>query len=177
MKGRSSEALPIVIRSTIPIDRVQKSRMREQLAHRIRHSASVVKRGTVRFEDINGPRGGVDTVCRIKLVLNGRPSVQVDDRAHEVGPAFAGASQKAQSALKRVQGKHGLSARQGRTKTPSRRPPSTRTEVAASSQRTDSPPERRPMKIKTARRPPARRAVKVKARRAKQRVGVQRGRR
>jgi hypothetical protein len=33
------------------------------------------------------------------------------------------------------------------------------------------------MKIKTARRPPARRAVKVKARRAKQRVGVQRGRR
>ena len=180
-RGRTPlEQTPIAIRSSVPITPTVENRMRKKLARRIGHAAPLIERGTVRFEDINGPRGGVDTVCRIKLVLSGRPSVQANDRAHDVEPAFDGASAKVQHALERVRGKHGLAtgrgaqkARRGaRTRTATRT--GTRAAVAASA-RSGSPTERRPMKLKTARRAPSRKAVKTKAGRAKQRVGVQRG--
>lgn len=137
--------IPIAFRGNVPLKPLTETRMRNKLVRRIGHASSLLRRGTVRFEDINGPRGGVDKVCRIKLVLTGRPSVQVDDRAPAVEPAFDGASHKAQRALERVQRR--------------------------------SRPERKPMKLQTARRAPARKAVKTKARTAKHRVGTQRSRR
>lgn len=43
--------------------------------------ASHVLRGSVRFEDVNGPRGGVDTVCRVKVMLKNLEPVIVEERA------------------------------------------------------------------------------------------------
>jgi ribosome-associated translation inhibitor RaiA len=171
-RGRTSvAATPVAIRSNLPITPAVETRMRRKLARRIGHAAPLVERGTVRFEDINGPRGGVDTECRIKLVLSGRPSVNAQDRARELETAFDRAAAKVQHALARVRGKHGLAAgprpRQARTHGP------TRTAIAPP-RRAGSPLERAPMKLKTARRPPSRKGVKVKARRAKHRVGIQR---
>lgn len=134
---------PIAIRSTIPLKPAVETRLRRKLSTRVSHAGARISRGTIRFEDINGPRGGVDKECRIKLVLTGRPSIQASDRDRDVEPAFDRASHKVEGALKRAQGKL----------------------------------QRRPMKLKTARRQPSRKAVKTKAQRAKRRVGVQRGRR
>ncbi len=191
-RGRTPAAsTPVAIRGSVAISPMVEDRVRRKLLRRIGHAAPLIERGTVRFEDINGPRGGVDTECRIKLVLSGRPSVQAQDRARDPESAFDGASSKVQRALASVRGKHALTT--GTRRTPSRRAhsravktsrhhstprrqPSTRAAVAAS-RRSGSPPERAPMKLKTARRPPSRKAVKVKARRAKHRVGMQRGRR
>jgi ribosome-associated translation inhibitor RaiA len=156
-RGRTPVAsTPVAIRGGIAISPTVEDRVRRKLVRRIGHAAPLVERGTVRFDDINGPRGGVDTECRIKLVLSGRPSVQAQDRARNAEAAFDAASFKLQRALASVRGKHA-----------SRRPHSRRR----------GPPERAPMKIKTARRPPSRRAVKAKARRAKHRLGMQGGRR
>ncbi|NVB81926.1 MAG: HPF/RaiA family ribosome-associated protein [Kofleriaceae bacterium] len=131
---------PIAIRSNVPLTPATESRFRRTLERRVGRAGAPISRGTIRFEDINGPRGGVDKECRIKLVLTGRPSVQASERDSELEPAFDRASHKLNSALTRAQGKL----------------------------------QRRPMKLKTARKPPARKAVKTKAQRAKRRVGVQR---
>ena len=53
--------IPISIRSSISLDPDFEDRIRTQLASRVGHSAEMIERGTVRFEDVNGPKGGVDT--------------------------------------------------------------------------------------------------------------------
>jgi hypothetical protein len=193
-RGRTAiESTPIAIRSSVPIEPALEARIRKKLARRIGHAAPLIERGTVRFEDVNGPRGGVDTVCRIKLVVSGRPSVLAQDRGRDAEPAFDRASFKVQHALARVRGRHGLTTGQryrgrgARKRVPTRtavavaaRPhaprkrASTRRAVAASA-RPHAPRERAPKKLKTARRAPSRKAVKSKARQAKRRVRVQRG--
>lgn len=85
-------------------------RIRSQLARTLGRSAPLVERATVRFEDVNGPRGGVDTVCRIKLVMSGRPSVQVEQTAVNPAKAFALAVPIVVRALDRARRKHGLRA-------------------------------------------------------------------
>jgi hypothetical protein len=158
-RGRTSvESTPISIRGDGPVLPEARDRMRKKLARRIGHAAPMIERGTIRFEDINGPRGGVDKICRIKLVLSGHRSIQAEERGVSVEPAFERASSKVQQALEQVRRKRA----------------STRRGVAASSQRPDSAPERAPMKLKTARRAPSKKAVKSKAPATKQRSHVQR---
>lgn len=43
--------------------------------------ASSIERITVRLSDANGPKGGRDQICQIKVVLSGLPSVVVEERA------------------------------------------------------------------------------------------------
>jgi hypothetical protein len=85
-------------------------RIRRELARKLGRSAPLVERGTVRFEDVNGPRGGVDTRCRIKLVMSGRPSVQVEQIAVNPATAFGRAVPILVRALQRTRSKHGLRA-------------------------------------------------------------------
>lgn len=80
--------LPIAIRSATKLDAAFEKRVRTQLGRRI-GPAMFVERATVRFEDANGPKGGIDMICRIKLVRSGRPSIVVAKRATSEPLAFA----------------------------------------------------------------------------------------
>lgn len=62
---------------------------------------SRVERSTVRFEDLNGPKGGVDTSCRILLVVKGQRSLVVEARAEDPARAFRAALPKLVAALER----------------------------------------------------------------------------
>jgi hypothetical protein len=62
---------------------------------------SSVERISVRIEDVNGPKGGVDQVCRIKVVLRGLPSVVVDQRDPTLSAVIDGALAAAQRAVRR----------------------------------------------------------------------------
>jgi hypothetical protein len=56
--------------------------------------ASSIERITVRLSDANGPKGGRDQVCQIKVVLSGLPSIVVEERA----PALHAATERAMKA-------------------------------------------------------------------------------
>lgn len=51
----------------------------------------VVERVTIRIRDVNGPRGGVDIACRIKVVLSRLPSIVAERRTTTLDSAFRGA--------------------------------------------------------------------------------------
>lgn len=100
MNATTAVKVPIAIRSDKKLTAAFEKRVRTQLSRRI-GPTSGVQRATVRFEDINGPKGGVDTVCRIKLVLTGRPSVLVAKRGTSEPLAFAEAVQSVGTSLMR----------------------------------------------------------------------------
>jgi ribosome-associated translation inhibitor RaiA len=59
-------------------------------------------RATVRFEDANGPRGGVDVVCRVKLELSAKESIVAEGRGSDARQAFDLAAAPAQRASLRA---------------------------------------------------------------------------
>lgn len=127
-RGRTTlERIPVTIRSSEPLGDGFEQRIRIQLAARIEHGARLIERITVRFEDVNGPKGGVDIVCRVKIVLSGRPSIVIEKRAHSHALAFARAARAIGTAFERARRKHGLATRHvGRRVKPVRRPTESR---------------------------------------------------
>lgn len=55
-----------------------------QIRHRLRAALSRfgerIRRITVRLEDLNGPKGGVDLACRVKVDLRDQESIFVEER-------------------------------------------------------------------------------------------------
>jgi hypothetical protein len=81
---------------------------RELLGRRLGRFATHIERATVRFEDVNGPRGGVDTLCRIQLTVSRRPTVFVESRAVDAPSALKRSATAAANAMDRSVGRAGL---------------------------------------------------------------------
>jgi ribosome-associated translation inhibitor RaiA len=103
-------SFPVAIRTKLDLTDAFADRVRTRLIRQLGHAATLIERGTVRFEDINGPRGGIDSVCRIKLVFSGRPSIQVEQRAATPELAFAQTIPSLVRTVERMREKHGLAA-------------------------------------------------------------------
>lgn len=111
-RGRTRvDATPLTIRSRVSLPDGLDALVRKRLGRHLEHGATLIERVTVRFDDVNGPRGGVDTVCRIQLVISSRPSVQVEGRGTSPTEAFARAAATIKSALVKARDEHGLASR------------------------------------------------------------------
>lgn len=84
------------------LDTDERAAIRQQLGAKLGKFATSIERVTVRVRDVNGPRGGIDTTCRIKVVLSGLPSVIVEEQAASVEQAFGGALAKTVRAVRRA---------------------------------------------------------------------------
>ena len=76
--------------------------IRQKLSRTLAKFAQFIERVTVRVEDVNGPRGGIDQVCRIKVVLSDLPSVVVEARNAFIDDAFRRALAGAERAVRRA---------------------------------------------------------------------------
>jgi ribosome-associated translation inhibitor RaiA len=79
--GRAKEASQVpahIYTNNVELDKEDRTYIRRKLGLKLGKFASSIERVTVRVEDANGPRGGVDQICRIKIVLSGFPSVVVE---------------------------------------------------------------------------------------------------
>lgn len=100
-RGRTNaEATPLAIQSQIAIDDAIRDEMRARFARKFVRRAGSIERATIRVIDVNGPKGGIDIACRIKIVLRGRPSVVVEERGTAPLEAFARAINAASEALR-----------------------------------------------------------------------------
>jgi len=82
----------------------QTSTLREMVELRLNQALGRVARriaeATVSFEDLNGPRGGLDVQCRIKLRLDPRGEINVSAVAAEPSVALADAANRAERCLR-----------------------------------------------------------------------------
>ena len=102
--GRTSAPeTPANIRVTgLSLDQDDRAYIRRRLGEKLGKYADSIERVTVRLKDVNGPRGGVDQACRIKVVLSGLPSVVVEHNAASLKPAVTGALTAVERAVRRT---------------------------------------------------------------------------
>ncbi len=79
--------------------------IRRKLRTRLGKFATSIERVSVRTEDVNGPRGGVDQLCRIKVVLRGLPSVVFESRDASLTAAVDGALSGVEPTVRRTLGR------------------------------------------------------------------------
>ncbi len=84
-----------------PIQAADRAYLRRKLGTKLGKFARAIERVSVRITDANGPRGGVDKVCRIKVVLSGLPSVVVEQQHASLQAAMDRALQRTESAVRR----------------------------------------------------------------------------
>ncbi|RIL06344.1 MAG: hypothetical protein DCC71_07060 [Proteobacteria bacterium] len=129
-RGRTDATLtPLAIRSRIPLDDAQRERFRDRVARKLAKYATHIERLSLRLDDVNGPRGGADTVCKIKAVLSGLPSVVVEERGADADALVVRAAGVMERTLRRQLQRLGRSApratggkRSARTPAPGVRP-------------------------------------------------------
>jgi len=85
----------------VELDPDDRAYVRRKLGRRLGKFAASVERVSVRLEDVNGPRGGIDHVCRIKVVLSGLPSVFYEKRGASLQAVVDGAIAGVERALRR----------------------------------------------------------------------------
>ena len=89
----------------VHLDSEERAAIRLGLGAKLGKYATDIERVSVRMLDANGPRGGVDQVCRIKVVLSGLPSIvfeaQASTTADAVNGALAGIERSVRRSLQR----------------------------------------------------------------------------
>jgi hypothetical protein len=86
----------------VRLEDADRAYIRRRLGEKLGKYARSIERVTVRVRDVNGPRGGVDLQCRIKVVLSGLPSVVVEHQAALLRPALTGALTAVERAVRRT---------------------------------------------------------------------------
>jgi hypothetical protein len=86
----------------VRLDDDDREYIRRKLGEKLGKYAPSIERVTVRVRDVNGPRGGVDIQCRIKVVLSKLPSVVAEHQAELLQPAFTRTLASAERAVRRT---------------------------------------------------------------------------
>jgi len=105
--GRTwASGTPLAVRTSgLAVDPKLRRRIHRRLGERLGKFAGHIERLSVRFEDVNGPRGGVDVACRIKAVVSGLPSPIVTELAKTPGTAFDRAGQRFERVVRQAIGR------------------------------------------------------------------------
>ncbi|HVJ22229.1 MAG TPA: HPF/RaiA family ribosome-associated protein [Polyangiaceae bacterium] len=100
--GRTSiDRTPLSIhRGGVGTNAAFEDHMRKHLGFKLGKVASHIESVTVSFEDVNGRRGGVDTSCRIKVVLSHMASVLVEELGFDAAEAFDRAATRVEQAVR-----------------------------------------------------------------------------
>lgn len=103
---------PLSIRSNgVKISKPFELQIRKRLASELGKFSDRIVRVTLRFEDTNGPRGGIDRACRAKAVLIGLPSVVLGAQSATEQVAFAEVVQSLGRAVRKTLQRAGRSRR------------------------------------------------------------------
>ena len=90
-KRKPREILTHIRALGVDVDEETRAYIRRKLNRKLRKFASSIVRVSIRLTDVNGPRGGVDQLCRIKITLKGSRPVVFENQDDSVAGAFGGA--------------------------------------------------------------------------------------
>ncbi len=83
------------------LSKEERTFIRQKLGAKLGKFAHSIERVSVRVKDVNGPRGGIDQVCRIKVVLSNLPSVVVEAQDASLDAAISKALAGTERAVRR----------------------------------------------------------------------------
>ena len=89
----------------VELDDDDRALIRRKLGMKLGKFATSIERISVRVTDMNGPRGGVDQVCSVKVVLSGLPSVVIERRHASLYNAIDVALRATEQAVRRSVGR------------------------------------------------------------------------
>ncbi len=89
----------------VELDEDNRALIRRKLGMKLGKFATSIERVTVRLTDTNGPRGGIDQVCNVKVVLSGLPSVVIERRGMVLHAAIDVALRATEQAVRRSVGR------------------------------------------------------------------------
>jgi ribosome-associated translation inhibitor RaiA len=101
--------------TSVPSARRSGRYLRRKLGAKLGKFAPAIERVRARVEDVNGPRGGLDKRCRIKVVQSGLPSVMAEEQHNAVRAATDRALDRIETALRRTLERRHTLATRGRT--------------------------------------------------------------
>jgi len=96
------------------LDDDQRRYIARKLGMKLGKFESSIERISVRLTDVNGPHGGVDQRCRVKVVLIGLPSIVVECRDAVADAAIDMALRAAAESVRRVVGRRRMRPRRRR---------------------------------------------------------------
>jgi hypothetical protein len=105
----------------VEVDRSAPAHIRRKLRAKLANFAACVERASVRIADLNGPRGGIDRVCRIKVVLRGLPSLVFEQRGATLEAVVNGALTGMERAVRRSVQRRRMAPIKGRRRAPGAR--------------------------------------------------------
>ena len=110
--GRTDTHLtPLSIRTrNVDLEPDLRTEIRSRAGRKLTKFATMIERVSVRFLDVNGPKGGVDTLCRIKAVLSHVRSIFVESKGEQAIEAFNAALTQIERALRRELGRRVIKA-------------------------------------------------------------------
>lgn len=76
------------------------SYIRRKLGMKLGKFADAIERVTVRLKDVNGPKGGVDKRCRIKIVISGLPSLLIEEQGESLNAVIDLALSRAENVIR-----------------------------------------------------------------------------
>jgi hypothetical protein len=94
--------------------------IRRKVGMKLGKFASSIERVSVRVEDVNGPRGGIDHACRVKVVLSELPSVTYTAQDVSAVAAIDRALAGSERAVRRALGRRRVKGTKGRTRASNR---------------------------------------------------------
>ncbi len=98
--GRSAELLLSHVRVFgTQLSDTDREYIRKKIGEKFRKAAGNIERLSLRVRDVNGPKGGVDHVCRIKILPFGLPPVVVEERSTRLRTAVDTALRTAERTL------------------------------------------------------------------------------
>jgi hypothetical protein len=110
-RGRTDvTSTPLAIHSRVSLQPAERERIRTRLGRKLAKYATHIERATIRIDDVNGPRGGADLLCKIKIVISGCPSIVVEERGSAVEEILVAAARVAARAVRREVERRGRSA-------------------------------------------------------------------
>jgi ribosome hibernation promoting factor len=89
----------------IELTREDRDYIRRKVDAKVGKLESSVERVSFRLQDVNGPRGGVDKICRAKVTVKGLPVVVVERRHQSARAAVDGTLDATERTVRRMLGR------------------------------------------------------------------------
>lgn len=91
-----------IIEKSVSLTEAQREIVYSRLVHALDRFDDKVRGLTVTLSDINGPRGGVDKLCRLRMLLNENGEIVLSENSESVEAAVSCIADRAANTVQRL---------------------------------------------------------------------------